>query len=97
MDINQTSKIEDIKQALYGAWEISEDNGWKCVELGHLKLYKKKCEAGSNVLPQKFLNERTEVYPVIEFRKNSISGQVLSLTQNAISVTESCICVIILF
>lgn len=97
MDINQTSKIEDIKQALYGSWEVSINDEWKCIELGHLKLYKKNCKAGSNVLPQKFLNERTEVCPVIEFRKSSISGQVLDLTQNAIKVSENCICVIILF
>lgn len=97
MIVNQTSLLEDIRQALYGTWEITQDNGWKCLEMGNIKLFKKTCKAGSNVLPKLFLENRKEVMPVIEFRKNSISGQAINLQQDAITVEENCVCVIIMF
>lgn len=97
MIVNQTSKLEDIRQALYGTWEITIDNGWKCVELGNIKFFKKTCTAGSNVLPKLFLNNRTDVTPVLEFRKNSVAGQAINLQQDAITVEENCVCLIIMF
>ena len=51
MIINQTSKIQDILQAVKGTWNITSDTDWKCLEMGELKLYKKLCKAGNNVLP----------------------------------------------
>ena len=97
MIVNQTSLLEDIRQALYGTWEITQDYGWKCLEMGNIKLFKITCKAGSNVLPKLFIENRKEVTPVIEFRKNSISGQAINLQQDAITVTENCVCVIIMF
>ena len=97
MIVNQTSLLEDIRQALYGTWEITQDNGWKCLEMGNIKLFKKTCQAGSNVLPKIFIENRKEVTPVIEFRKSSISGQAINLQQDAITVEENCVCVIIMF
>lgn len=97
MEINQTSKIDDLTQALYGTWELSVDNDWKCIEQGHLRIFKKICQKGSNVLPNKFLKERTEVCPVIEFYKDKIGGQVLTLQQDAITVADNCLVVIIQF
>jgi hypothetical protein len=97
MIINNKSRIEDILQAVAGTWQVSEDNGWRCIESGKIRFFRKNCETGPNTLPQKFLNERYETTPVIEFRKDTISGQVLNLQQTALNVTEPCIAVIIQF
>lgn len=97
MIINNKSAFADVLQALAGTWSVSEDNGWRCAEIGKARLFKKTCEAGPNVLPQKFLNERNEVTPVIEFRKDSITGQCLTLQQSALDVSENCIAIIIQF
>ena len=97
MIINETSVLKDIKQALYGDWNITTDDGWKCCELGHFRIYKKICEAGSTVLPKTFLNNRTEVCPMLEFRKDSISGQTINLQQTALKLTENALCVILEF
>lgn len=97
MIINDKSSIRDLLQAIAGTWSLTSDNGWKCLEIGKARLFKKTCEAGSNVLPQKFLKERNEVNPVIEFRKDTITGQCLTLQQSALEVSENCIAIIIQF
>ena len=97
MIINDKSSIRDILQAVAGTWSVATDNGWKCVEFGRIRLFKKICDAGSNVLPQKFLNERNDVVPVLEFRKDNLTGQVLSLQQTALECAENCLAVIIQF
>ena len=97
MIINDKSSIRDILQAIAGTWSIATDNGWKCVEVGRIRFFKKVCEAGSNVLPQKFLNERNDVVPVLEFRKGTMTGQSLTLQQTALECAENCIAVIIQF
>ena len=97
MEINQTSVMSDVLQALQGTWELSEQTNWRCLEQGHLRIFKKICQKGSNVLPNKFLKERTEVCPVIEFYKDKIGGQVLTLQQDAITVADNCLVVIIQF
>lgn len=97
MIINNKSVMADVLQACAGTWCVSEDNGWRCVEFGRIRMFKKLCEAGSNVLPQKFLNERNDVVPVLEFRKDNLTGQVLSLQQTALECAENCLAVIIQF
>jgi hypothetical protein len=97
MIINDKSVLKDILQAVSGTWSVAEDNGWRCIECGKIRFFKKVCAAGSNVLPQKFIKERTEVTPVLEFRKNSIAGQVLTLQQTAIECQQNCVCLIIQF
>ena len=95
MLINFGSKIEDIRQAIQGTWNISVDNGWKCLEQGHLTLYKKLCSVGNNVLPQTFMNNRTEVVPYISFTKNGVTGGVITLQEQYITLSESSLVVII--
>lgn len=97
MLINSKSVLADVLQACAGTWDVAEDNGWKCVEVGRLRLFRKVCTKGSNVLPQKFLNERKEVTPVIEFRKDTVSGQTLTLQQSALECEENSLCVILQF
>ena len=97
MIINDKSNIQDVLQALAGTWSVSEDNGWRCIESGKLRLFKKVCKAGSNVLPEKFLKERKEVTPVMEFHKDSLTGQTLTLQQSALNCSENCVCIIIQF
>lgn len=97
MIINDTSKISDLLQSCQGTWEVATDNGWKCIQLGKVRIFKKLLSQGSNVLPKKFLEKRYEVCPIILFTKDSINGQVLDLTQNAVDVDENCIGMIIQF
>lgn len=98
MLINDKSVMKDILQAIAGTWDFTnEDNGWKVIECGKLRMFKKILTTGSNVLPNKFLNQRNEVCPVLLFTKDGLKGQVLDLQQNAIEVQENSLCVIIQF
>lgn len=95
MNINAGSTIKDILQSLAGTWNISVDNGWKCLEQGHLTLYKKLCGSGNNVLPQTFMNNRTEVVPYISFTKDGVSGGVINLQQQFIELESNALVIII--
>ena len=98
MDVNYKSSLDEVLQAISGTWDISVSNdGWKCLEMSNIRIFKKILTTGSNVLPQKFLNYRNNVTPVILFTKNGIKGQTIDLQQNAIVVEENCIAVIIDF
>lgn len=97
MQINYKSPLDEVLQALSGTWDISTDNDWKCLEMSNIRIFKKILTTGSNVLPQKFLNYRNNVTPVILFTKNGIKGQTIDLQQNAIVVEENCIAIIIDF
>ena len=97
MIINNKSVLKDVLQSIAGTWDLSSDNGWKVLELGKVRLFKKIITKGSNVLPNKFLNNRNEVCPVMLFTKEGLTGQTLDLQQNAIEVHENCVCVIIQF
>lgn len=95
MNINAGSTIKDILQSLAGTWNVSVDNGWKCLEQGHLTLYKKLCGSGNNVLPQTFMNNRTEVVPYISFTKDGVSGGVINLQQQFIELESNALVIII--
>ena len=97
MIINDKSVLKDVLQSIAGTWDLSSDNGWKILELGKVRLFKKIITKGSNVLPNKFLNNRNEVCPVMLFTKEGLTGQTLDLQQNAIEVKENCVCIIIQF
>ena len=97
MIINDKSLLKDVLQSVAGTWDLSTDNGWKVLEMGKVRLFKKLLSKGSNVLPKKFLNNRNEVCPVMLFTKKGLTGQTLDLQQNAIEVQENCVCVIIQF
>ena len=97
MIINDKSVLKDVLQSVAGTWDLSADNGWKVLEMGKVRLFKKLLSKGSNVLPKKFLNNRKEVCPVMLFTKLGLTGQTLDLQQNAIDVKENCVCIIIQF
>lgn len=97
MDINYKSSLNEVLQAISGTWDVSVSNDWKCLEMSNIRIFKKILTKGSNVLPQKFLNYRNNVTPVILFTKDGIKGQTIDLQQNAIVVEENCICLIIDF
>ena len=84
MLINDKSVLKDVLQSVAGTWDLSSDDGWKVLELGKVRLFKKILTKGSNVLPKRFLNNRNEVCPVMLFTKNGMTGQTLDLQQNAI-------------
>lgn len=97
MVINDKSLLKDVLQSVAGTWDLSTDNGWRVLEMGKVRLFKKLLTKGSNVLPKKFLNNRKEVCPVMLFTKQGLTGQTLDLQQNAIEVQENCVCIIIQF
>lgn len=97
MIINDKSLLKDVLQSVAGTWDLSSDNGWRVLEMGKARLFKKLLTKGSNVLPKKFLNNRKEVCPVMLFTKKGLTGQTLDLQQNAIEVQENCVCIIIQF
>ena len=97
MLINDKSVLKDVLQSVAGTWDLSSDDGWKVLELGKVRLFKKILTKGSNVLPKRFLNNRNEVCPVMLFTKDGITGQTLDLQQNAIEVQENSVCLIIQF
>ena len=97
MIINDKSVLKDVLQSIAGTWDLSTDNGWRVLEMGKVRLFKKLLSKGSNVLPKKFLNNRKEVCPVMLFTKKGLTGQTLDLQQNAIEVQENCVCIIIQF
>ena len=97
MIINDKSVLKDVLQSIAGTWDLSSDNGWRVLEMGKVRLFKKLLSKGSNVLPNKFLNNRKEVCPVMLFTKKGLTGQTLDLQQNAIEVKENCVCIIIQF
>jgi len=95
MTINQGSKIEDVREAIKGTWSVSTDNGWKCVELGAIKLYKKMCKEGNNVLPSTFLKNRNDVVGYWAFTKDSVTGGVITLQQEYITLNSNALVIII--
>ena len=95
MIINQTSKIQDILQAVKGTWNITSDTDWKCLEMGELKLYKKLCKAGNNVLPKTFIEQRTDICGYIAFTKDDVTGGVINLQQQYITLSENALVVIL--
>ena len=97
MIINDKSVLKDVLQSIAGTWDLSTDNGWRVLEMGKVRLFKKLLSKGSNVVPNKFLNNRKEVCPVMLFTKKGLTGQTLDLQQNAIEVKENCVCIIIQF
>lgn len=95
MIINFGSKLEDIKQALSGTWAVSSDNEWRCVELGSIKLYKKLCQAGKNVLPSTFMGNRTEIVPYMTFTKDDVSGGIIGVQDQYVELETNALVVII--
>lgn len=96
MIINQTSKIEDILQAVKGTWAVSTDNGWKCTECGEIKFYKKLCEEGNNVLPSSFMKNRTDIVPYMVYEKDKVSGGVITLQDQYITLEANALVVIMM-
>lgn len=95
MIINQGSKINDILQAVEGTWAVSRDNGWKCYELGKIKLFKKLCQEGNNVLPETFIKNRTDITPYMKFEKENMSGGIIGVQDQYITLESNALVVII--
>lgn len=96
MTINAGSKIEDILQAIKGTWSVSSDNGWVCKELGEIKIYKKLCEAGNNVLPSSFMKNRTDIVPYMAYEKDKVSGGIITLQDQYITLEANSLVVILM-
>ena len=97
MNINFLSKVEDIKQAIAGTWSLSKDHDWTSLEQGNLKLYKKLCTKGKNVLPDKFLQDREDITPYLAFTKNGLTGGVITVQQQYIELDSSALVIILSF
>ena len=95
MLINFGSNLDDIRQAIKGTWSLSKNHDWTSLEQGNLKLYKKLCTKGKNVLPDKFLQDREDITPYLAFTKNGVTGGVITLQEQYITLSESSLVVII--
>lgn len=84
MQINNMSTIGEILQAISGTWDVSESNGWKCAELGKVRLFKKLVD-GASPLPDSFIERRNEITPYLVFHKDSVEGGVIKLQDTAIT------------
>lgn len=90
MQINNASPIREVLQAISGTWDLSSDNGWKCLEVGKIRLFKrmveKDRESTSVELPSKFINSRDEITPYVTFKKSEVGGGIINLQQTAIDL-----------
>lgn len=84
MEINNTSSIRELLQAANGTWELSVQDGWKCIEIGKIRLFK-KIVSGASPLPEKFIQNRMEVTPYLLFNKDTVTGGVIRLQDTAIT------------
>ena len=84
MQINDSSTVGEILQAISGTWDISVSNGWKCAEIGKVRLFKKLVD-GASPLPDTFIERRTEITPYWVFHKDSVEGGVITLQDTAIT------------
>ena len=95
MIINYGSNLDDIRQAIKGTWSVSTDDGWVCKELGEIKIYKKLCNAGDNILPSTFMKNRTDIVPFIKFEKNGMSGGIITQQDQYITLEANALVVIL--
>ena len=90
MEINNTSPLKEVLQALSGTWDLSSGDGWKVIELGKIRLFKRLVEkdrsSNSIALPSSLINDRTEVTPYLKFKKDTVSGGLINLQQTAIDL-----------
>ena len=84
MDINYKSSLNEVLQAVSGTWDISVSNGWKCAELGKVRLFKKLVD-GASPLPDSFIERRNDITPYFVFHKDSVEGGVITLQDTAIT------------
>lgn len=84
MDINDRSTVGEILQAISGTWDISVNDGWKCAEIGKVRLFKKLVD-GASPLPDAFIERRNEITPYLVFHKDSVEGGVITLQDTAIT------------
>ena len=95
MIINFGSKLEDIRQAVKGTWNLTKDNEWRCLEMGELKLYRKLCKAGNNVLPKTLIEQRTDITPYLVFEKDKVSGGLITLQEQYVTLENNGLVLII--
>ena len=84
MDVNFKSTLDEVLQALSGTWDVSEADGWRAVELGKVRLFKKLVD-GASPLPDSFIERRNEITPYLVFHKDSVEGGVITLQDTAIT------------
>ena len=90
MEINQTSTINEVIQALYGTWDLSkqtnQDVTWKVLENGNLRIFKTLAKGDSIPLPDKFIKTRNEITPYFKFSKDGIEGGIITLQDTALKL-----------
>lgn len=95
MNINQRSVLKDVLEALQGTWDYSVENEWTCYEIGKIFIWRKLCNKGKNVLPDKFLKDRTSVTPYLKFESNNVTGGCITLQQQYIELDNNAVVVIL--
>lgn len=95
MLINQGSKLQDVLQAVQGVWNNVVDNEWQVAELGTIKFYRKLCQKGNNVLPSTFLKNRQNVVGYLAFTKDNVTGSVIGVQDQYITLESNALVIII--
>jgi hypothetical protein len=90
MEINNTSPLKEVLQAISGTWDLSTGDSWKVIELGKMRLFKRLVEkdrsSNSIALPDRLIKNREEVTPYLTFKKDTVSGGLINLQQTAIDL-----------
>lgn len=93
MQINDASTVGEILQAINGTWDLSEQDGWKVIEMGKFRIFKKLCKGEGNTcstpLPQKFIDQRAEITPYFRFTKDEVKGGIITLQDKAIKMDSN--------
>lgn len=91
MQINNTSPIEELRQALVGSWDITTktqgSDTWNVVELGMLKIYEATLAAGLHIVPFKDLS-RTRIIEIFT-KSGKTQHQILKMKEDNFDLQEN--------
>ena len=62
MLINDKSILKDVLQSMAGTWDLSTDDGWKVIEQGKIRLFKKLLTKGRTKSPVYFYIQHNDWY-----------------------------------
>lgn len=100
MLINNTSRIEDIKQATQGEWSISNlqlgQDEWTVISFGQIKIYEATLKAGLHIIPFTDLT-RTRIIELFTNNTDITKHKILKMKQSNFTIDENAICRIIFY
>lgn len=90
MEINNTSPLDEVRQALAGSWNVTSktqgQDKWNVIELGMFKLYEATLSAGLHIVPFSDLT-RTRVIEI--YTNNETKSLILKMKENHFNLEEN--------